>query len=427
MSPAVRHAALEALGRYWPESREAVLALPIVDGAAEVALPVRLKPVRLPAWAADCGVDGMLLIPAEAPGEAWYEIDWWWVALWYLQSLAEREHERRAGPIHSYSYRLVDWDGRMWDRAWANRIALFLRRWTAREGGADERQLFGSLPRCEIVVTHDLDAVRKTPSIRFKQSAFHLFNAGRRLTRRHFGDAGRSVARAGRFFIGAEDYRHFERLVPSAAERTKRIIHVYGGGPRGRRTFKDRLFDPSYRIDEPDVVAALRRLAGEGVQIGLHPSFASWADRKRIAEEKWWAEEALGTPITACRQHWLRFSFVETWKAQAACGIERDATLGFNDRPGFRNGAALAFRPGDAHAEDLGLEAWPLVLMDSHLYDYLDLEAEARGEAIARWIGEIKAVGGQATVLWHPHTLGRDYGWGDGFNRMLSTIQATEA
>lgn len=97
-----------------------------------------------------------------------------------------------------------------------------------------------------------------------------------------------------------------------------------------------------------------------------------------------------------------------------------DTTLGFNDRPGFRNGAALKFAPfGDAEA----FAALPLVLMDSHLYDYAALDGAGRARAMRYWIEEVRQVRGQCTVLWHPHTLSEDYGWADGFRALLAAIQ----
>ena len=62
--------------------------------------------------------------------------------------------------------------------------------------------------------------------------------------------------------------------------------------------------------------------------------------------------------------------------------------------------------------------------MDSHLYDYAELSATEREQQIKRWVGEVFAVGGQATVLWHPHTLSKDYGWKEGFETLLRVICA---
>ena len=47
-----------------------------------------------------------------------------------LECWHERIWEKKFGPIHSYSFRLKGWDNRVWDYAWVNRIALFLKSWS---------------------------------------------------------------------------------------------------------------------------------------------------------------------------------------------------------------------------------------------------------------------------------------------------------
>jgi hypothetical protein len=64
----------------------------------------------------------------------------------------------------------------------------------------------------------------------------------------------------------------------------------------------------------------------------------------------------------------------------------------------------------------------PTLLMDSHLYDYQPLQREERGRSIAHWLDELAAVGGQCAVLWHPHTLSRDYGWRDGLDELIAQM-----
>ena len=66
----------------------------------------------------------------------------------------------------------------------------------------------------------------------------------------------------------------------------------------------------------------------------------------------------------------------------------------------------------------------PLILMDSHLYSYSPLKPGPRRDAMRRIVGEVRAVHGEATVLWHHHTLGPDYGWGEGFRELLEVVTA---
>jgi len=132
----------------------------------------------------------------------------------------------------------------------------------------------------------------------------------------------------------------------------------------------------------------------------------------------------LGAPVTACRQHWLRFSFGRTWKIQREAGFQLDTTLGFNDRPAFRNGAALMMNPWNEVSDSpvTGFSILPMVLMDSHLYDYQPYSEDQRKEAIRYWIEEIKSVGGEATVIWHQRVMSRDYGWAEGYRCLLEEM-----
>jgi hypothetical protein len=382
--------------------------------------------VALPRWAADLGIAGGLLVPCGAvrPGDgpAFDRTDWWDAAAWYLDGRAERAYEKIHGPIHSYSVRLKGWDSRLWDHAWVNRMALFLRRSAARHFGCDELSVFGPLPGTDIVLTHDVDAVRKTLRIRFKQSAFELFNAARALG---FGEASIAVRKAAhglRFALRPGNYWTFDRLCRMEEGLGLRsTFHVYAGGTPASMSAR-LIFDPAYDVRDPSVSTLLQRLSERGWTIGLHQSFGAWADAGGMRAQKRVLEHALEAEVKTCRQHWLRFSWASTWAAQEAAGLELDATMGFNDRPGFRTGAALRVCPLDEHGQPRRLASLPLVLMDSHLYDYAEPVSLPPERGIARWIDEIRAVRGTATVLWHPHVLSADYGWGPGYEELLRAV-----
>lgn len=416
---AVRAHVAAALARYWPQHAERVAALPVAEvGGAEIHGPLKLTAVSLPNWAAECGVDGELLVPVEAcaGGHEWAQVDWWLAAFLMLECWHERQWERQHGPVHSYSFRLHGWDTRAWDRAWVNRIGMFLCAWAAHEAG----QAPDALPPAHLLMTHDVDAIGKTWPIRLKQGAFQLVNAARHAARARWGDAGRTLSRAARFVLGNEDWAPtFDALLArEQAAGVRARFHFYGGGTP--RTLRRWLFDPAYDIGHATVRTLVARVSAAGGEIGLHQSFDAWDESARMQTEREAVRVASGAPVTACRQHWLRFGWDRTWAAQDRAGLTHDTTLMFNDRPGFRDAAALSWRPFNPCADDAHiLTATPTVLMDSHLYDYGLMSVDERGAAVNHWLGEVAAVGGDAAVLWHPHTLTGDYGWSGGFDAVL--------
>jgi hypothetical protein len=389
--------------------------------------------VDLPEWAADLAVDGALLVPEQfvTSGSApqWGLTDWIGVAHWYLHGVAERAFEHRNGPIHSYSYRLGEWDGRMWERAWVNRIALWLRRWAARERDASEETLFGPLAEAEIVLTHDVDAVRKTVAIRCKRAAFHVLKGLRCLARGQLARGLTSFASAGIFFFRTETYWNFNHVIETEQSHALRGHFNFYAGPGGLlRSPSALLFDPGYDVCDPRVAEQIQDLCSRGWTIGLHQSFNAWRDPSRMRQEKQRLDRWLPVPASSCRQHWLRFGWHDTWRAQQESGFLLDTTLGFNDRAGFRNGAALEFHPWDCvEGQPMRLSALPMVLMDSHLYDCGDMTDGRRQNEMRYWIDEIRAVRGKASVIWHQHALAPDYGWGEGFDTFVRLLSGEEA
>jgi len=430
MTPAKREYILNSLDRYWGKGRAVIESLPVADNGLPASLSAAADGIEiaLPAWSGDAGVDGIILIPdwaADQAGNEWDKVDWYGVCFWYLNSCAEREYEAQKGPAHSYSFKLSGLDAAFWSHAWVNRIALFLRKWAASIEQGDETSLFGVLPDAQIHLTHDVDAISKTLAIRSKQTVFHGYNALRCLFRGKLFDAISRFGKALRFLFSQDDYWCFEQITALEDKfGVKSTFNLYAGKPGNARTYKEQLLDPAYSVHSDRLREQLQQMKRSGWEIGLHPSFDAWTDNKRLVREKETLEDALGAEVTVCRQHWLRFSFEKTWENQKQAGFKLDTTLGFNDRPGFRNGAALMMQPWDVVCDSPMQDflALPLVLMDSHLYDYELYSKEQRCEAIRYWVNEIKAVGGEASVVWHQRVMSRDYGWADGYHCLLEEV-----
>jgi len=204
----VKEYIIKELRQYWPKHTEIVhLPVPVLPWPEQEPLPPIMKSVILPEWARDIGVDGCILVPFQFIQDygntalAWKNTDWFSTMFWYLNCFPERVYEKKHGVIHSYSYRLKGWDERIWDYAWVNRIALFLRRWAAVRANKNETELFGPLPEPHILLTHDLDAIHKTFSIRLKQSIFLFFNALRLMFNKQLKAAVLKTTHAMKFFF----------------------------------------------------------------------------------------------------------------------------------------------------------------------------------------------------------------------------------
>lgn len=423
---------LVALHPYWPDAAMTVKALPVQEiPFPEVAGPLRLVFVMLPEWAREWGVDGRIAVPREAcryPENAtWKNVDWWLAAFLMLECWHEREWESSYGPIHSWSLRLHGWDERVWDHAWVNRIALFLRGWATHGASSAAEMHSAPLPCAECVMTHDVDAVSKTFSIRIKQGTFNLFKAVRALRGGSFRKSLTDMKKAAAFFFSNDDWWMLDRLI--AQERKADIrSHFNFFADIRRKSFKRWLFDPAYDIASPRLSRFVTEISREGWQIGIHPAFDAWCDQTLIRAQKQRLETASGREVHACRQHWLRFSWRQTWTAQQEAGLLLDSTLMFNDRPGFRSAAALQWHPWNPSTQSAyALQTLPTMLMDSHVYDYFPLSSTERQACMARWLDEIRQVHGKAAILWHPHTLSDDYGWQTGFNELLAAMKVMNA
>lgn len=139
------------------------------------------------------------------------------------------------------------------------------------------------------------------------------------------------------------------------------------------RTESWRLSTGYYDIFRPDVVETIRRLDREGFEIGLHGSYRSYCDRNLMKKEKADLEGIVGHGIAGIRQHYLNLS-PETWKIQRSLGFLYDASFGYRDRIGFKDGILQPF-PLDGQNDFLIM---PQAVMDCCLMRMRDPWRHAR-------------------------------------------------
>lgn len=171
--------------------------------------------------------------------------------------------------------------------------------------------------------------------------------------------------------------------------------------------------DGIYSLDDSWIRALMQRIHRRGHLVGLHPSYNTYRDSARIAQEfrvlRSTASQ-LGIQQTTWggRQHYLRWEAPTTWQAWEEAGLDYDSTVGFADSVGFRCGTCFDFPVFNIFTKQcLRLREVPLVLMDTTISstEYLGLSAE---ESLAKCI-EIsqtcRRFGGLMTLLWHNSNL----------------------
>jgi hypothetical protein len=415
------------------EKSDLILDLPINKSNLPHANAV--VQITLPLWASDLGVGNppSILVPkhciVDNDGNLhWQNVDWWRAIFEMITCKTEVEYERNNGPIHSYASKLPKSIHDQFKYAWVNRIIFFLMRWVSYNKNISQEKLFGSKPKGKIYLTHDVDYVSKTSALRFKRSIFTIFNIFRSLFNFKLKLAFKEFFKLFIFlFSPGEKYWEFEKISDLENQfKLSSIWNFYGGKGKFKKSFSELIFDPSYKVNDIAISNQIRKLKSDGHDIGLHQGFHSWQYSNLMLVEKELLEKSLGEKINICRQHWLRFSFFYTWKAQEQAGFELDTTLGFNEFPGFRNGAAMRL-PAWIASEDRfsnSLETLPMVLMDSHLFDYGQMDENDRKKKIDEILDEIKFVGGEATVIWHQRVFHPDYNWGSEYRYLLQGIES---
>ncbi len=146
----------------------------------------------------------------------------------------------------------------------------------------------------------------------------------------------------------------------------------------------------------------LQQILARGWNVGLHCGYHSYDRLEELQAEKQRLENALGEEILGCRNHYLRFQVPDTWELLREAGFKYDATFGYADFAGFRNGMCHPFKPFNLKTGRLiDICEIPLVIMDATLFSYMSLDASGAWEIARQLIDTADSLGGVITILWH--------------------------
>lgn len=170
--------------------------------------------------------------------------------------------------------------------------------------------------------------------------------------------------------------------------------------------------DPDFSYQAGLLKTSLCFLADNGYEVGLHGSLHIGASLEHLLKQKRSLEGVLEKRIGGYRSHFLRFKVPDTWDTLEKAGFSYDATLGYPDAPGFRNGMCYPFRPYDlVNGRVVNLCEIPLNLMDTSLYMHMGLEIGQMWVLVKSLIDQVRRCNGVLNVLFHNNYLWRKDFW----------------
>jgi hypothetical protein len=344
----------------------------------------------------------------------------WLRALFFLLSREEELADVRRDRWECYSgfYSRLH-ELKLLDRALVNAHAARLRErldaWCRANGRTLERvaRWPGGAPFAA-TLSHDVDDV----SLRSLAQAWRLLAQARSPGSYAFRGGLAAVARALRRGGAPDPYESFERWIAEESGRGFRSTFYFCPPAPARRHEYDALYTLEDTIAfegrRVTIAALMRELHARGFEVALHGSYLSHVSAEQLASQKRQIESGLGAPVAGIRQHYLRFDRARTWDAQEQAGFTCDATLGYNETPGFRAGIAAPFHPWSAKRRGAhAILELPLTCMDGALFRSLRLDPEQASAAVLDHLAEAESAGGLASLLWHPNAAAEDLfpGW----------------
>lgn len=158
-------------------------------------------------------------------------------------------------------------------------------------------------------------------------------------------------------------------------------------------------------------------------QIGIHTSYASNTETKKISEEIKTLEQIINKKVDSSRQHFLKIHLPRTYLKLIKAGINHDYSMGYASQVGFRAGTCTSFFWYDLQLEKQShLKIHPFAVMDVTLQQYLKLNPTQAIQKIEELMASVKLVDGTFSSLWHNESLsetGKWKGWKAVYEEML--------
>lgn len=240
-----------------------------------------------------------------------------------------------------------------------------------------------------VCLTHDVDRIHKT-----YQYFTHFVKY---LKRGNFYTAfGQIVS-----IRGDEPYWNFRKIIEIESKLGVKSTFFFLNEESKTCLFTPRewkLYWGRYDIMDAKIVELIRKLDIGRWEIGVHGSYNSYNDIKKMEEEKKILEEILGKKVYGISQHYLNLENPRTWEYHEKLGFVYDSSIGFVTDIGFRWGTCHPFHPfNPANGKLIYVWELPITIMDNacdnqswnDMVDIISVVERFNGLLLLRWHQEI--------------------------------------
>lgn len=160
--------------------------------------------------------------------------------------------------------------------------------------------------------------------------------------------------------------------------------------------------EQDYSYDIEDIGPEIGEIVDRGWEVGLHGGHGTYLDPHQMRQKKERLEKVTGRAVHGYRNHYLRFRVPDTWEYLSQAGFTYDATYGYADCVGFRNGMCHPFKPYNLNANrEIDIVEIPLAIMDWTFSNYMRMDTVKAWDMIKRLIETVEKYHGVLTILWH--------------------------
>ncbi len=163
-------------------------------------------------------------------------------------------------------------------------------------------------------------------------------------------------------------------------------------------------FENFYDINDERIISLIRKLEYDECEVGYHYSFNSHNNLEMRTKEKEKLDKIFKLNVYGGRNHFLRFTPIESWRICENIGLLYDSTLSYADYNGFRCGTSYPYQPFDLEQHrKLNIYEIPLIVMEGTLKEekYRNMNCDEAFNEIKKMIDVINRYGGVFSLLWH--------------------------